>query len=151
RRSVAAREPALLAVPAPRRDASVLARLRLPRALGPVLAASAVVVAVPARPGRHRLLARNLLPRRPDRVRLHRHAGNRAGQIRPGHARPWLAVFSPPPPGDAGRKRTATGHRRRRTVSAVRPRRAGSPGSATHAPTSSVAIDQQRPHRTSGP
>src|SRR5690348_6267154 len=45
RRAVAAREPAVLAVPAPRGNASVLARLRLSRALGPVPAAPAVVAA----------------------------------------------------------------------------------------------------------
>ena len=48
---------------------------------------------------------------------------DRPGQVRPGHARPRLAVLSPPSPGDAGRKRTAAGHRRRRAVSAVKPRR----------------------------
>src|SRR5262245_43761457 len=129
RRFAAARESAVLAVPAPRGDAPVLAGLRLPRALGPVLAAPAVVLAapavvaaVPARQGRHRLLARDLLPRRPDRVGLHRHAADRPGQVRPGHARPRLAVFGPPPPGHAGRKRTAAGHPGRRAVSAVRPR-----------------------------
>lgn len=48
---------------------------------------------------------------------------DRPGQVRPGHARPWLAVFSPPP-GHAGRKRTAAGHPGRRAASAVRTRRA---------------------------
>src|SRR5215469_7389674 len=96
--------------------------------LGPVLAAPAVVAAVPARQGRHWLLARDLLPRRPDGVGLHRHAGNRPGQVRPGHARPRLAVFGPPPPGHAGRKRTAAWHSRSRAVSAVRPRRGEAPG-----------------------
>jgi hypothetical protein len=67
-------------------------------------------------------------------VGLHRHAGNRPDRIRPGHARPGLAVFSPPPPGHAGRTPTAAGHRRRSAVSAVRPRRARSPG-VSDAPT----------------
>src|SRR6266487_2760576 len=71
RRSAAAREPAAVAVPAARGDAPVLARLRLARALGPVLAAPAVVAAVPARQGRHRLLARDLLPRHVDVDRLY--------------------------------------------------------------------------------
>ena len=65
-------------------------------------------------------------PRRPDRVGLHRHAKDRPGQVRPGHARPWLAVLGPPPPGHAGRKRTAARYHRRRAVPAVRPRRASS-------------------------
>src|SRR6476620_1131619 len=78
-RSVAPREPDVLAVPAARRHAAILARLRLPRALGAVAAAPAVVAAVSARQGWHRLLARDLLPRRADRVDLHRHAGHRLG------------------------------------------------------------------------
>jgi hypothetical protein len=94
---------------------------------------------VPWSRGRYRLLARDLLPRRPDRVGLHRHARDRPGQVRPGHARPWLPVFSPPPPGHAGRKRTAAGHRRRKSCIS---------GEAT---ASRIAWGQRRMHRERRP
>jgi hypothetical protein len=117
----------------------------------PVLAAPAVVAAVPARQGRQRLLARDLLPRRPDRVGLHRHAGDRPGQVRPGHARPRLAVLSPPPPGDAGRKRTAAGHPGRRAVSAVRLRRDRIADSQRHSHRRRPATGPLRPHPPARP
>src|SRR5215469_14578414 len=88
--------------------------------MGPVFAAPALVAAVPEGPGRDWLLARDVLPRRTDRVGVHRHAADRSGEVRACYACPGLALLGPTSARHGRRNGTAAWHPGRRALPAVR-------------------------------